>query len=185
MLWYGDCLKKPQDPIDVIPIFLTSDRIGKNEKNGKNGKNGKIDEMIKNGKSENDCKINFNHENGNQSGVGMVCDVNEDLHSDTDTPTDTDTMSRDKSKNKKKKDYIDQPQTKPPSSPSPSSSSSLSSSCSVLRQSISPLDDELLQIYCTHKLTSHFSGALLDFSEWDDHLRESYVWPDHITYLLR
>ena len=172
MLWYGDCLKKPQDPIDVIPIFLTSDKI---EKNGKNGENG------------NNHLINFNHENGKGNGVGMVCDIDEDLHSDsdTDTPTDTDTMPRDHSKNKKK-DYIDQLRTKSPcsSSTSPSSSSS-SSSCSVLRQSISPLDDELLQIYCTHKLTSHFSGALLDFSEWDDHLRESYVWPDHITYLLR
>ena len=53
------------------------------------------------------------------------------------------------------------------------------------RKDLTPLDDEMLSVYCRHKLTSHLSGALIDFAEWDDHLRDSYVWPEAVTDLLR
>ena len=56
---------------------------------------------------------------------------------------------------------------------------------SVPRSTLTPLDDDVLQVYCRYKLTSHLSGALLDFAEWDDHLRDSYTWSDRIVQLLR
>ena len=56
---------------------------------------------------------------------------------------------------------------------------------SVPRSTLTPLDDDVLQVYCRYKLTSHLSGALLDFAEWDDPLRDSYTWSDRIVQLLR
>ena len=37
----------------------------------------------------------------------------------------------------------------------------------------------------TLRQTEHFVGALLDFAEWDDHLRDSYNWPAFVHDLLR
>ena len=82
------------------------------------------------------------------------------------------------------------------SSSTSSSSSSFSSTfneCSssqflmkkVPRNTLAPLDDEILLKRCTHPLTTYFTGALLDFAEWDDPLRDSYVWSSKFIHLIR
>ena len=74
-----------------------------------------------------------------------------------------------------------------------SSSSSSFNECSssqflmkkVPRNTLAPLDDEILLKRCTHPLTTYFTGALLDFAEWDDPLRDSYVWSSKFIHLIR
>jgi hypothetical protein len=68
-----------------------------------------------------------------------------------------------------------------------SSSSSLRTSSlkkCVHRSSLISLDDDILHMYCTHKPTSQLFGALLDFAEWDDHLRPSYVWSERMEAMM-
>ena len=55
----------------------------------------------------------------------------------------------------------------------------------VPRKTLAPLDDEILLKRCTHPLTTYFTGALLDFAEWDDPLRDSFVWSSKFLHLIR
>jgi hypothetical protein len=73
-----------------------------------------------------------------------------------------------------------------PNAPSSSSSSHHNSSLKrcIPRSSLISLDDDILHMYCTHKATSQLFGALLDFAEWDDHLRQSYVWSERMEAMM-
>ena len=55
----------------------------------------------------------------------------------------------------------------------------------VTRKSLVPLDDDLLVSFCKDETLHHICSALIDFSEWDDHLRDSYMWPSFVTTFLR
>ena len=77
-----------------------------------------------------------------------------------------------------------------PNTPSTSSSSSPSLRGSSLKQfvprnSLIILDDHILRMHCTHEATSHLSGALLDFAEWENFDITSFVWPDSVEKLMR
>ena len=76
----------------------------------------------------------------------------------------------------------------------------------VSRDTLIPLDDDILRDETAAAVTAsavlgsgtgigsgsfslqqtkYFVGALLDFAEWDDHLRDSYNWPAFVHDLLR
>ena len=74
------------------------------------------------------------------------------------------------------------------SSSTPSLSSPSSSQTNfrfVTRKSLVPLDDDLLILFCKDETLHSICSALIDFSEWDDHLRDSYMWPSFVTTFLR
>lgn len=54
----------------------------------------------------------------------------------------------------------------------------------VKRRNLIPLEPELLRKQCTNEDAKQFSLALLDFAEYDDYSRDSYLWPGFIVTLL-
>lgn len=53
----------------------------------------------------------------------------------------------------------------------------------VARNSLRPMDDDILLLY-KDAVGRELVGALLDFAEWDDHARQSYMWPAFIINIL-
>ena len=53
----------------------------------------------------------------------------------------------------------------------------------VVRNTLRPMDDDILQLY-KDMVGRELVGALLDFAEWDDHARQSFMWPIFIIQIL-
>ena len=54
----------------------------------------------------------------------------------------------------------------------------------AMRCQLQPLDSEVLEQQLQPSVGTHFIAALLDFSEWDDYNRDTYLWPQSIFDLL-
>ena len=54
----------------------------------------------------------------------------------------------------------------------------------AMRCQLQPLDSEVLEQHLQPSVETHFIAALLDFSEWDDYNRDTYLWPQSIFNLL-
>jgi hypothetical protein len=54
----------------------------------------------------------------------------------------------------------------------------------VKRKNLIPLEPEILRKQCSNEDTKQFSLALIDFAEYDDYSRDSYLWPEFIVSLL-
>lgn len=206
VLWYGDASKLPGDIVEVQSIFCAIDL-----KNNGEGEHGVV-EIDGDGGGE--VMVNTSGEDEVVNATVMsdpvllesTCTANTDVLDVKPQGCAVTEICPPEPHTELSSSSVPVLSTTAPSSSSstsaPSSSSSSSSSCSssssssattlpsiekrsVRRGSLTPLDDDLLQLYCPHKLTSHLTGAFLDFSEWDDHLRDSYTWSDHVTTLLR
>ena len=53
-----------------------------------------------------------------------------------------------------------------------------------MRCQLQPLDSDVLEQHLQPSVETHFIAALLDFSEWDDYNRDTYLWPQSIFNLL-
>jgi hypothetical protein len=193
VLWYGDASKLPEDIVEVQPIFCAIDLKNNEEEHGDGGRDGDGEAMvdIRGGEEVVNATVMSDPVRLDSTCTATAVEVEVKAEgravAEICPPAPHTELSS---------SSVPVPSTTAPSSSSASSSSSSQSSSSattlpssekrsVRRGSLTPLDDDLLQLYCPHKLTSHLTGAFLDFSEWDDHLRDSYTWSDHVTALLR
>ena len=205
VLWYGDASKLPEDAVEVQPIFCPIDLKNHDEEEHGDGANNGDGSGDGDGDGDGEAMVDIG---GGEEVVNATvmsdpvqldstCTASAEVEVKSEgcavteicppaSHTELFSSSAPSSSSSSHSSYS--------SSSAPSSSSSSSSSAttlpssekrSVRRGSLTPLDDDLLQLYCPHKLTSHLTGAFLDFSEWDDHLRDSYTWSDHVTTLLR
>ena len=188
VLWYGDASKLPEDIVEVQPIFCRNDAMDDNDDYDEGvvvdegGGDGLISPTVLPGpiRLNSSCTavVDVHEVKSKEYAVTGICPPATHSERPSCTPMPSSSSSS-------------LPTTcTSSSSSSPSSSSSSAAPPSsekrcVRRGSLTPLDDDMLQLHCTHKLTSHLSGAFLDFSEWDDHLRDSYTWSERVTNLLR
>lgn len=191
MLWYGDASKLPEDIVEVQPIFCRDDAMNDNDDddNGivvdEEGGDGLISPTVLpdpvRSKSSCTAEAVVHEVKSEDCAVTGICPPA--THSER--PSCTPMPSSSSSSSSSLPTICASSSLSSPSSSSSSAAQPSSEKRCVRRGSLTPLDDDMLQLHCTHKLTSHLSGAFLDFSEWDDHLRDSYTWSQHVTNLLR
>lgn len=185
MLWYGDASKLPEDIVEVQPIFCRNDAISNDNDDDDEGV--VMDEGGGDGLISPTALPGLVRLNSSCTAVADVHTVKSEKCAVTGICPPATHSERPPCTPMPSSSSSSLPTICASSSSSPSSSAALPSSekrC-VRRGSLTPLDDDMLQLHCTHKLTSHLSGAFLDFSEWDDHLRDSYTWSERVTNLLR